>query len=107
MSCVWIVVAALLAASIHQLNSCELVANGECICWPNDIFSYCTSRSCSPFDYDGICLENTRFVKDHILPDEWVLLFDSYEYIDIIGGQNPAWLTLDSDGDGNQVRLLA
>ena len=41
-----------------------------------------------------------RFAPDHILPEEWELMFDSYDYQNLVGS---VFLEREFDNDGTGV----
>ncbi len=44
------------------------------------------------------CRTSFRFSPDHILPPEWELMFDSYDYESLVG---PVFLSREFDNDGD------
>ncbi len=50
--------------------------------------------------FDSDCRTNFRFSPDHIFPDEWGILFDTYDFATLIStsGGSPQLRTLDVDG---------
>lgn len=59
-----------------------------------------SSMSQAPLDYDNICRTNFRFANDHIFPENWKILLDSYDYQNLIG---TVWEPVDADQDGLNV----
>ena len=56
----------------------------------------------APGDYDRKCREGNN-AAEHIFPAEWRILMDTFDYENLFDPfiRNPAWTTLDADGDGN------
>ncbi len=78
-------------------------------CQPPDPHGYCISQgvdNCAPedrlvvFSSSSInkCRTNLLFASDHILPPEWELMFDSYDYESLMGS---VFLSREFDNDGN------
>ncbi len=76
------------------------------ICASPDPHGYCTEGgvdNCAPKDRlvtssVDQCRTSFRFSADHILPPEWKLLFDSYDYESLVG---PVFLSREFDNDGD------
>ena len=70
------------------------------------------AKSCpqgAPNDHDSYCRLNFNTRNQHIFPDNWRLLVDTYDYQDLFSGApGAAWLKrdLDSDSVGVSVHLL-
>ncbi len=76
-------------------------------CQPPDPHGYCISQgvdNCAPEDrlvgFSSIdkCRTNSILAPDHILPPEWELMFDSYDYESLMGS---VFLSREFDNDGN------
>ncbi len=75
-------------------------------CQPPDPHGYCTSQgvdNCAPEDRlvsspNDQCRTNSRFTSDHILPPEWELMFDSYDYESL---DESVFLSREFDNDGD------
>ncbi len=76
-------------------------------CQPQyDPHGYCISQgvdNCAPEDRlvtspTDQCQTNFRFTRDHILPPEWELMFDSYDYESLVGS---VFLSREFDNDGD------
>ncbi len=75
-------------------------------CQPPDPHGYCISHgvdNCAPEDRlvsspTDQCHTSFRFTRDHILPPEWELMFDSYDYESLVG---PVFLSREFDNDGD------
>ena len=75
-------------------------------CQPPDLNGYCISQgvdNCAPKDRlitspTDQCRTSFRFRADHILPPEWELIFDSYDYESLVG---PVFLSREFDNDGD------
>ena len=63
-------------------------------------------RGQAPDDYDRDCRTGNN-EELHDLPEDWVLLLDSFDYNNILNpGSNPVWQSVDIDGDGNRVMAV-
>ncbi len=75
-------------------------------CQPPDPHGYCISQgvdNCAPedrlvFSSTDKCRTNSLFVRHHILPPEWELMFDSYDYESLVG---LVFLSREFDNDGD------
>ncbi len=75
-------------------------------CQPSDSHGYCISQgvdNCAPEDrlitsLTDQCRTSSRFSLDHILPPEWELMFDSFDYESLVG---PVFLSREFDNDGD------
>ena len=77
-------------------------------CQPPDPHGYCIDSqlgvdNCAPEDRQitssiDQCRNSFRFSPDHILPPEWELMFDSYDYESLVG---PVFLSREFDNDGD------
>ena len=82
----WILAVAVLVALVVQVSA--LVPT----CQLPDPHGYCTSQgvdNCAPEDRlvsssSDQCRTDSRFTADHILPLEWELMFDSYDYESLV-----------------------
>ena len=88
-----------------QSPTCQLQSVGGCVCGDPNVHSYCGSTSCAPEDRlvgnpTDNCRINEFFAPDHILPEEWELMFDSYEYQNLWGS---VFLNREFDNDGTGV----
>ena len=94
----WILaVAAALVVQVSALDpTCQLP----------DPHGYCTSQgvdNCAPEDRlvsssSDQCRTDSRFTADHILPLEWELMFDSYDYPSLV---DSVFLSREFDNDGD------
>ena len=71
--------------------------------------SYCSTDKCAPEDrLVGNPIEDCRtkevFENDHVLPEEWELMFDSYDYLDLLGS---VFLVLEFDNDNETVTRVS
>ena len=57
----------------------------------------------APGDADGACLVGGN-TKSY--PAGWRVLMDSRNYVDLLGGSQPAWRSRDLDGQGQGVGML-
>ena len=81
------------------------VASGQSCLPVINVHSYCGSTSCAPEDRlvgnpTDNCRTNEFFAPDHILPEGWELMFDSYDYQDLLGS---VFLDREFDNDGTGV----
>ncbi len=76
-------------------------------CQPPVTHGYCINSqgvdNCAPEDRQitsstDQCRTSFRFRADHILPPEWELMFDSYDYESLVG---PVFLSREFDNDGD------
>ncbi len=79
-------------------------------CQPPDPHGYCISSqgvdNCAPEDRlvsspIDLCHTSFRFTPDHndiLIPPEWELMFDSYDYESLVG---PVFLSREFDNDGD------
>ncbi len=75
-------------------------------CQPPDTHGYCISQSvdnCAPEDRlvsspNDQCRTDTLLAPDHILPLEWELMFDSYDYPSLV---DSVFLSREFDNDGD------
>ncbi len=74
---------------------------------PPDPHGYCIDSqgvdNCAPEDRlvtssTDQCRTSFRFSPDHILPPEWELMFDSFDYESLVG---PVFLSREFDNDGD------
>ena len=94
-----------------QSPTCQLQSGGGCVCGDPNVHSYCGSTSCAPEDRlvgnpTDHCHTKEYFVPGHIisLPEEWELIFDSYDYQDLVG---TVFLDREFDNDGTGVSIKA
>ena len=90
-----------------QSPTCQLQSGRGCVCGDPNVHSYCGSTSCAPEDRlvgnpTDDCRTNERFALDHILPEEWELMFDSYDYQDLLE-LGTVFLNREFDNDGAGV----
>ncbi len=48
--------------------------------------------------FDEECRTSFRFSPDHVLPPDWGILLDSYDFSALVGTTGQQWRTLDIDG---------
>ena len=60
------------------------------------------AQGLAPDDFNIECRTGDNAAL-HMLPEDWVLLLDSFDYNDLVGGSDPVWQSIDFDNDGNQV----
>ncbi len=77
-------------------------------CESPDPHGYCIIQgvdNCAPEDRlvsssSDQCRTDSRYTADHILPPEWELMFDSYDYESLMGS---VFLSREFDNDGDGV----
>ncbi len=48
--------------------------------------------------FDEQCRTDILFAPEHVLPSNWGLLLDSYDFSSLVGTTGQQWRTLDVDG---------
>lgn len=60
----------------------------------------------APGDFNPICRTSASTNQDHIFPNNWTLLLDSYDYQNLynnITNPPPVWVAMSFDGDNANV----
>ena len=61
---------------------------------PGDHFQFCRN---------GTTTNSAR----HVFPEEWEILVDSYDYLNLFEGNNAPWRSTSQDSDSDQVGVQA